>query len=177
MKSKNLLSDITREFKKLKTLSFDSITQIDEKQFFLVIEDGNSIAIIIKHLAGNMKSRWTNFLESDGEKPDRNRDEEFEISGEDTKLRILEYFDKGWNLLFGALENLTDNDLSKTVHIRKEPLSVYQALLRQLTHYAYHVGQIVLLAEQIKKDEWKTLSVAKGKSKEFNENPTPYIDK
>ncbi len=177
MSKNQILYNVTKEFQKLKKLSFDAVEQINNEQFFEIIQEGNSIAILVKHLSGNMKSRWTDFLNSDGEKPNRNRDTEFEIYENDSRERVLDNYEKSWTILFDTLNKLIDVDFAKTVYIRKEPHTVHQAILRQLTHYSYHIGQIVLLAKQIKKEEWKTLSVAKGKSKEFNANPKSYFDK
>jgi hypothetical protein len=127
----------------------------------------NSIAVIMRHVAGNLISRWTDFLTTDGEKPDRNRDTEFELEPRDTRETILARWDDGWNLLFAALAPLTEADLSREVPIRGEPHTVLQAVHRQLTHYAYHVGQIVFLARHFAGTRWKSLSIPKGRSKEF----------
>lgn len=126
----------------------------------------NSIAQIVKHLAGNMRSRWTDFLTSDGEKPDRNRDSEFEDPPAD-RAALLAQWEAGWGLVFAALEPLADTDLGRTVTIRGEPHSVMQAIHRQVTHYTYHVGQIVLLARQFRGGDWHWLSIPPGRSEEF----------
>src|SRR5712664_3810455 len=127
----------------------------------------NSIAIIVKHMTGNMRSRWTDFLTSDGEKPDRNRDTEFEAAPT-TRADLMEMWERGWKLLFGALEPLGDADLSRTITIRTEPHSVMQAINRQIAHYSYHVGQIVFLAKHFGCDEWKSLTVPRKQSAAFN---------
>jgi hypothetical protein len=145
------------------------MAQVTDEQLAAVLDgEMNSIAIVVKHMAGNMRSRWTDFLTSDGEKPDRNRDAEFEDppAGRETLLRVWE---EGWQCVFRAVEPLTDDDLKRTVTIRGEPHSVMQAINRQIAHYAYHVGQIVLLAKHFRHDGWQSLSVPRRKSSEFNQ--------
>jgi hypothetical protein len=145
-------------------------------QFFAAPDPGtNPIAIIVKHMAGNLRSRWTDFLTTDGEKPDRNRDSEFVREPGDDRAALLRRWEAGWGVLFATLEGLRDEDLGKTVTIRGEPHKVMQAVNRQLTHYAYHVGQIVLLARHFAGADWKTLSVAKGASAAFNAAPKGYL--
>jgi uncharacterized damage-inducible protein DinB len=139
----------------------------DEALFATLDAESNSIAIIVKHMAGNMRSRWTDFLTTDGEKPDRNRDTEFEAPPK-TRSELLEMWERGWQLVFGALEPLSDADLTRTITIRTEPHSVTQAINRQVAHYSYHVGQIVYLARHLAGDKWQTLTVPKKKSAEFN---------
>jgi hypothetical protein len=144
------------------------MTQCSDDALFTVLDaESNSIAIIVKHMAGNMRSRWTDFLTSDGEKPDRNRDTEFEAPPK-TRTELMEMWERGWKLLFGALEPLSDADLTRTITIRTEPHSVTQAINRQVAHYSYHVGQIVYLARHFAGDKWQTLTVPKNKSAEFN---------
>ena len=141
----------------------------DESLVATIDAESNSIAIIVKHMAGNMRSRWTDFPTSDGEKPDRNRDTEFE-DAPNTRAALVELWERGWKYLFDALEPLTDADLTRTVTIRTEPHSVMQALNRQMAHYAHHVGQIVLLAKHLtaqRTGKWDSLSVPRGKSKAF----------
>ena len=139
----------------------------DESLFTILDAESNSIAIIVKHLAGNMRSRWTDFLTSDGEKPDRQRDTEFEEPPR-TRAELMELWERGWKLLFGALEPLDDADLAKTITIRTEPHSVMQAINRQIAHYSYHVGQIVFLARHFAGEKWQSLTIPKKKSAEFN---------
>jgi len=142
----------------------------DEGLFFTLDAESNSIAIIVKHMAGNMRSRWTNFLTTDGEKPDRNRDTEFEDAPK-TRAELMAAWDRGWKSVFDALESLTDADMERIVTIRTEPHSVMQAINRQIAHYAYHVGQIIFLAKHLTAQatgKWETLSVARGKSAEIN---------
>lgn len=146
-----------------------AIAQITDEEFFAAIDaEANSIAVIVKHIAGNQISRWTDFLNFDGEKPDRFRDGEFEMIG-DTRESLLQFWERGWNTLFDAVEPLTPEDFSKTVTIRGEPHTIAEALNRQLTHYTYHIGQIVLLAKHFRSADWKTLSVPKNRSAEFNQ--------
>jgi len=132
-------------------------------------KESNSIAIIVKHITGNMRSRFTDFLTSDGEKPDRNRDSEFEEAPR-TRGEILDRWDAGWKLVFSALEPLSDADLTRTVTIRTEPHSVMQAINRQIAHYSSHIGQIVLLAKHFAGDNWKSLTVPKRQSAQFNKD-------
>lgn len=130
--------------------------------------ESNSIAIIMKHMSGNMISRWTDFLTTDGEKPTRNRDGEFE-EGKETKQQLVQVWEKGYSVFLNTIDSLTENDLEKTVVIRNEKLSVIQAINRQTSHYSYHVGQIVFLAKHIRSSNWKTLSIPKGKSNEHQQ--------
>jgi len=139
----------------------------DEALFTILDTESNSIAIIVKHMAGNMRSRWTDFLTTDGEKPDRNRDTEFDEPPR-TRTELMELWERGWKLLLSALEPLSDADLTRTITIRTEPHSVTQAINRQVAHYSYHVGQIVYLARHFAGDKWQTLTIPKKKSAEFN---------
>lgn len=156
------LSDTLGELRKLKKLAERAIDQVSDEQLFLAIDsESNSIAVIVRHIAGNMRSRWTDFLTSDGEKPDRNRDGEFIISEGTTRRDVMSWWDGGWELLFAALEPLRPEDFSRTITIRGEPHTIVQAINRQIVHYASHIGQIVFLAKHLKSSEWKTLSVPK----------------
>jgi hypothetical protein len=164
------LTNVSKEFRKTKQLADRAIAQVSDHDLFEIISpESNSIAIIMKHLAGNMRSRWTDFLTSDGEKPDRQRDTEFIIETKDTKDRLLEFWEAGWRCLFSALDSLKTEDVDKTVYIRNEPQLVLEAINRQIKHYAYHVGQIVFLARYFAGEKWQTLSIPKGKSEEFNQ--------
>ncbi len=164
------LENIIAEFHKSKQLADSAIRQVSEEDLFAIISpESNSIAIIMKHLAGNMISRWTDFLTTDGEKPNRNRGSEFVIEKSDTKTRLLEFWEAGWKCLFDALSPLTTDDLDKTVFIRGESHTVMQAINRQLSHYSYHVGQIVFLARYCAGADWQTLSIPRGKSVQFNQ--------
>jgi Protein of unknown function (DUF1572) len=139
----------------------------DEEFFRQIDEESNSLAIIVKHIAGNLKSRWTDFLTSDGEKDFRNRDSEFIAEG-DTRESLMQFWEEGWNCLFVALEPLKVEDFEKTITIRQQPHTICEAINRQLTHYAYHIGQITFLAKHFRAAEWKSLSVPKNKSAQFN---------
>ena len=151
-----------------KRLGERAMEQVSDHQFFEVLdEEMNSIAIIVKHMAGNMRSRWTDFLTTDGEKADRNRDNEF-VDPPDTRAGVMKIWEQGWGYLFTALKPLNDDDVGKQVTIRGEPHSVMQAVNRQLAHYAYHTGQIVFLAKHFRSAAWKSLSVPRNKSAEFN---------
>ncbi len=162
------LDDALLQFRKYKKMAEDAIAQATADTFFRTIDPGsNSIAIIVKHIAGNQRSRWTGFLTTDGEKPDRNRDSEFEAAS-DTRESLMARWHAGWGLLFGSLAPLTDADLDRVITIRTEPHTVMQAISRQLTHYAYHVGQIVFLAKHHAGAQWKSLSIPRGESKEWD---------
>jgi hypothetical protein len=169
MIEKHFLDDTLLQLRKLKVQAERAFAQVDDQAFFRVLgADENSIALIIKHMAGNMRSRWTDFLTSDGEKPDRNRDTEFELDQGNTREQILRLWDDGWSRVFAAIEPLGPDDLMKTVTIRGEPHTVLEAIQRQATHYAAHVGQIVLLSKHYAGANWNTLSIPKGKSKDFD---------
>jgi uncharacterized damage-inducible protein DinB len=143
------------------------VAQIPEPALFEVLdEESNSIAMLLKHLAGNLLSRWTNFLTSDGDKPDRDRDAEFQTDPSDTKEKLLARWEAGWRCAFAALEALCPEDLERTVTIRGEPCTLLEAIHRNMTHTAYHVGQIVLLAKHSARSQWQTLSIPRGKSKQ-----------
>lgn len=157
-------------FRSVKVLGDRAIAQLQEDGLHWTPEvDSNSVAVIVKHVAGNMVSRWTDFLTSDGEKPDRNRDKEFEDDISDL-VNLKALWEKGWAVLFHALEALQPEDLLQTVTIRGQDHTVMQAIHRQISHYSYHVGQIVYVAKAHKSAEWQTLSIAKGGSDKFNES-------
>lgn len=163
------LEDARREFRSIKRLAEKALAQVSDEDFFAVLDPAsNSIAAIVKHIAGNLISRWTDFLASDGEKPGRRRDAEFEIEAADTRSSLLARWEEGWRRLFSALEPLASEDLAREVLIRGERLPVMKAIHRQLTHYAGHVGQIVLLSKHWAGQGWQTLSIPRGKSEEFN---------
>ncbi|HET6170017.1 MAG TPA: DUF1572 domain-containing protein [Terracidiphilus sp.] len=162
------LEDSIELFRHSKGLGERAMAQIADEELFVSLDsEANSIAIIVKHMAGNMRSRFTDFLTSDGEKPDRNRDGEFEEAAA-TRDELMAQWENGWAIVFGALAPLTDEDMERTVTIRGEAHSVMQAIHRQVAHYAYHVGQIVLLAKHAAGAGWQSLSVPRGKSEEFN---------
>ena len=157
------------QLKKLKTQAEKAIAQIKDEHLFATLDtEANSIAIIMKHMAGNMRSRWTDFLTTDGEKPDRNRDSEFESEGIERREKVVALWEEGWSRVFAAISSLKPEDLARTVRVRGEPHSVLEAISRQTTHYAVHVGQIVLLAKHYAGSDWKSLSIPRGKSKEFD---------
>ncbi|HEV2423634.1 MAG TPA: DUF1572 domain-containing protein [Terriglobia bacterium] len=162
------LADSLATFRGIKAMGERAMAQVTDDQLQAALDpESNSIAVIVKHLAGNMHSRWTDFLISDGEKPDRNRDAEFEAPPS-TRATLMELWEWGWRLVFTALEPLTDADLGRTVYIRNEPHSVTQAINRQVAHYACHVGQIVFLAKHLASSKWTSLTIPRGKSAEVN---------
>jgi len=162
------LEDSLSLFRYYKKLADRAMAQVSDEQLFAVLdEEGNSIAVVVKHMAGNMRSRWTDFLTTDGEKPDRNRDFEFEDPPA-TREALLELWENGWACLFNAIEPLNEADLARTITIRGEAHSVMQAINRQLAHYPHHVGQIVLLAKHFCCGYWQSLSVPRRGSAEFN---------
>ncbi|HVY91750.1 MAG TPA: DUF1572 domain-containing protein [Bryobacteraceae bacterium] len=156
-------------FRQYKKMAEGAMAQVSDDQLFTTLDgEMNSIALIVKHMTGNMRSRWTNFLTTDGEKADRNRDSEF-IEPPETREAVMERWEKGWQLVFDAIEPLTDADLTRTVTIRSEPHSVMQAINRQVAHYSSHIGQIVFLAKHLAGPNWKSLSVPRNRSAEFNQ--------
>ncbi len=162
------IEDSLALFAYYKKLAERAIAQVTDDQLFATLDDeANSIAIIVKHMAGNMRSRWTDFLTTDGEKPNRNRDTEFEAPPA-TRAELLVLWESGWSSVFAAIQPLTDADLTRTVTIRGEAHSLLQAINRQLAHYPHHIGQIVLLAKHFAHHRWQTLSVPRHASAEFN---------
>jgi hypothetical protein len=162
------LDEVRRQFSGHKRLAERAMAQLKDEEFFIALDpESNSIAILVKHLAGNMRSRFTDFLTTDGEKPDRNRDQEFEITAATTRADVMRWWEEGWARVFAAIEALKPEDVMRTVTIRGEPHTVLQATNRQVAHYAQHTGQIVFLAKHLRSSEWKTLSIPRGKSKEF----------
>ncbi len=159
------LDDVRAQFRKLKKLAEDALAQVkDDELLFTLDAESNSLAVIMKHMAGNLRSRFTDFLTTDGEKPNRNRDGEFEISEGADRAAIFADWESGWNRLFEALDRLMPDDLLRDVYIRGERHSVIQALDRQMTHHAYHVGQIVFLAKHLRSADWRTLSIPKRRA-------------
>lgn len=162
------LEDALALFRQYKALAEKAMAQVKDEHLTATLDpEMNSIATLVKHMAGNMRSRWTDFLTTDGEKPDRNRDSEFE-SPPPTREALLSVWEDGWRLVFAALEPLTEADLARTVTIRGEAHSVMQAINRQIAHYACHVGQIVLLAKHFNSAHWQSLSIPRNRSAEFN---------
>jgi hypothetical protein len=163
------IEDSLTLFRYYEKLAASAIGQVADEQLFATLDgEMNSIAVIVKHMAGNMKSRWTDFLTSDGEKADRNRDTEF-VEPPSSREALMELWEQGWSCLFHALEPLTDADLARTVTIRGEPHSVMQAINWQVAHYSYHCGQIVFVAKHFRGNDWTSLSVPRGRSGAFNE--------
>lgn len=164
------LSDVARRFRDLKSLADRAIAQVaDERLFDSLDAASNSIAVLMQHLAGNMRSRWRDFLTSDGEKPDRQRDREFEAPPNSTRAAILADWESGWAELFTELERLRGDDSARTVKVRHEPMTAVSAINRQLSHAAMHVGQVVMLARHAAPGTWKALSIPRGQSVAFNE--------
>ena len=175
--SEDFIEIALREFKRLKALSDDAVAQVSEAAFFQRdTETDNSIAILYKHMSGNLRSRWTDFLDTDGEKPWRDRDSEFALGEDDSYGALLKLWDEAWSILFDALSNLNREDLDRAVVIRGESLSALQAISRQLTHYAYHVGQVVLLAKRYAGGSWESLSIPLGQSEAYNQSGKTYLD-
>ena len=172
--AQDYLNDARKALRAYKKLADKALAQLKEDEYFVTLdEESNSIAVVMKHIAGNAISRWTDFLNSDGEKPDRNRDYEFVILPETTKDDMLGYWERGWQCVFDALDPLQSEDLEKRVYIRGEEHTVVQAINRQLMHYAYHIGQIVFLAKHFRVADWNSLSIPRNKSADFNASAGP----
>ena len=160
--------EVRRQFRGYKRLGEGAMAQLKDQELFVTLDpEANSVAIIVKHLAGNMRSRFTDFLTTDGEKPDRHRDQEFEM-GSVSRADVMRWWEEGWTRVFSAIDTLKPDDAMRTVTIRSEPHTVLQAINRQLAHYAMHVGQIVFLAKHLRSQEWNSLSIPRGKSEEVN---------
>ena len=168
MSDSPILTVAIDELQKIKKLADKSIEQLSDAQLHVAIDpEANSVAVLMRHMAGNMRSRWIKFLTSDGEKPDRMRDREFEDPGQ-SRAELIAEWEHGWQSVFDALTPLTDADLQRTVMIRGEAHTVYKAISRQIAHYAGHAYQILLLAKHLQGPKWKTLSIPRGQSEEFN---------
>ncbi|MFK8060167.1 MAG: DUF1572 family protein [Polaribacter sp.] len=164
------LKSILKQFEYYKSLGDKTFHQLSEDDFFKQVNnESNSIAIMVKHIVGNMFSRWTNFLTEDGEKSWRNRDDEF-INNFKTKKEVLDYWEKGWQCLFDAIKPLREKDLESIIYIRNQGHTVTEAINRQLAHYSYHIGQILFLGKMLKNDTWISLSIPKNGSKNYNKN-------
>jgi len=162
------LDEIRRQLRGHKRMAESAMAQVEDKDIFTAIDpEANSIAVLVKHIAGNARSRFTDFLTSDGEKPDRFRDREFELSGVTSREEVMRWWEEGWEIIFATLDSLKPEDVERTITIRQEPHTVLQALNRALAHYAQHIGQIVFLAKHLRSAQWKTLSIPRGKSEEF----------
>jgi hypothetical protein len=158
------LDDLANTLRKQKALAERALAQVDEAQFFATIdEEANSLALLVKHMAGNLKSRWTDFLTTDGEKPARDRDSEFEDAGTDSRATLMARWEDGWSALFSTLGSLGTSDLTATIYIRGEAMTALQAIDRALAHMANHVGQIVFLAKHLRSTAWQTLSIPRAR--------------
>lgn len=163
------LDEVRRQFRGHKRLAEGALSQLKDEEFFIALDpESNSVAVIIKHIVGNMRSRFTDFLTTDGEKSDRNRDQEFEITPETTRADVMRWWEEGWAIVMAAVDSLKPEDVLRTVTIREEPHTVLQAINRQVAHYAYHLGQAVFLAKHFRSADWKSISIPRGKSEEFN---------
>lgn len=166
------LDEARRQMRGNKRLAESAIAQLKDEELFVALDpEANSIATLVKHLAGNMRSRFTDFLTTDGEKPDRYRDREFELNAGTTRADVMRWWEEGWAVVFNTLETLKPEDVLRTVTIRGEPHTVLQAINRQIAHYASHAGQIIFLAKHLRSSEWKTLSIPRGKSEEYKTAP------
>jgi hypothetical protein len=166
--SSHYLDEVRRQLRGHKRMAEAAMAQLDDKHFFATIDaESNSVALLAKHIAGNARSRFTDFLTTDGEKPDRFRDREFEIPTTTSRNEVMRDWEEGWAVVFATLDSLKPEDVTRTVTIRQEPHTVLQALNRALAHYAQHTGQIVFLAKHLRSHEWKTLSIPRGRSEEF----------
>lgn len=166
--STSYVQDSLAVFRSWKGLAEKAMAQMKDEDFHVALDpESNSVAVIVKHMAGNMRSRWRDFLTTDGEKPDRHRDTEFEMAEKLTRAQIMQMWERGWQYVWDALEPLTDADLDRKVYIRSEPHSVMQAINRQVAHYANHIGQIIFLAKHLRSSEWKAVTIPRGKSEEF----------
>ena len=162
------LEEIKRQFRGHKRMGEAAMAQLEDMDFFVTLDaESNSVAALVKHIAGNARSRFTDFLTSDGEKPDRFRDQEFEVSAETTREEVLRWWEQTWSNVFSALDLLQPEDVERTVTIRQEPHTVMQALNRALAHYAQHIGQIVFLSKHLRSSQWQTLSIPRGKSEDY----------
>jgi len=166
------LDEAQRQMRGQKRLADGAIAQLKDEELFVTLDpESNSVAVLIKHLAGNMRSRFTDFLTTDGEKPDRFRDREFELNSATSRADVLRWWEEGWAQVFRTLDALKPEDVMRTVTIRSEPHTVLQAINRQIAHYGGHVGQIIFLAKHLRSDEWKTLSIPRGKSEDYKVAP------
>jgi hypothetical protein len=166
------LDEIRRQLRGHKRMAESAMAQLEDKDFFTTLDpESNSIAVLVNHIAGNARSRFTDFLTSDGEKPDRFRDREFEISTTTARGEVMRWWEEGWAQIFSTLDSLKPEDVYRTVTIRQEPHTVLQALNRALAHYAQHIGQIVFLAKHLRSEQWKTLSIPRGKSEDYKTAP------
>jgi hypothetical protein len=163
------LEEAHRQLRGYKRLAEAAMDQLNDEDFFVTLDpESNSVVILVKHIVGNMRSRFTDFLTTDGEKPDRNRDQEFEMVDKPTRAEIMAWWEEGWERVFSTIAELKPEELLHTVTIRAEPHTVLQAINRQLAHYSAHVAQIIFLAKHLRSSHWKSLSIPRGRSKDFN---------
>lgn len=174
--SKHYLEEARRQLRGHKRMAEGAMSQLRDEDFFVTLDpESNSVAVLVKHLAGNMRSRFTDFLTSDGEKPNRFRDQEFELTPSTTRAEIMQLWEEGWVCVFEAIDPLKPEEVMRSVTIRGEPHTVLQAINRQIAHYAQHIGQIVFLAKHLRSNEWRTLTIPRGKSEEYKTVvPKPY---
>ena len=166
------IDEARRQLRGQKRLAEGAISQLKDEELFATLDpESNSVAILVKHMAGNMRSRFIDFLTSDGEKPNRLRDQEFELTATTSRADVIRWWEDGWAQVFAALDSLKPEDVMHTVTIRGEPHTVLQAVNRQIAHYSGHVGQIIFLAKHLRANEWNTLSIPRGKSEEFKKAP------
>jgi len=166
------LDEARRQLRGHKRMAEAAMAQLGNEQLFVALDpESNSVAVIVKHIAGNMRSRFTDFLTTDGEKPDRFRDQEFDITPATTRTDVMRWWEQGWSQVFSTVEALKPEDVMRTVTIRGEPHTVLQAINRAIAHYAQHIGQIVFLAKHLRSSDWKTLSIPRGKSEEYKTAP------
>jgi len=166
------LDEAHRQMRGHKRLAEGAMAQLKDEELFITLDpESNSIAVIVKHMAGNMRSRFTDFLITDGEKPDRHRDQEFELSPATTRADLTKWWEEGWARVFATIEALKPEDVMRKVTVRGEPHTVLQGINRQIAHYAHHTGQIVFLAKHIRSSKWKTLSIPRGKSEDYKTAP------
>jgi Protein of unknown function (DUF1572) len=170
------LEEIRKQFQGHKRLGDAALAQLEGSDFFTALDpESNSVAVLVKHIAGNARSRFTDFLTTDGEKPDRFRDQEFDLSSETTREEVVRWWEQGWAQVFSTLDSLRPEEVQRIVTIRQEPHTVMQALNRAVAHYALHIGQIIFLAKHLRSSQWKTLSIARGKSEDYkNAAPKSY---
>ena len=170
------IDEARRQLRGQKRLAEGAISQLKDEELFVTLDpESNSVAILIKHLAGNMRSRFSDFLTSDGEKPDRFRDQEFELNATTTRADVMRWWEEGWAQVFAAIDSLKPEDVMHTVTIRGEPHTALQAVNRQIAHYSGHIGQIIFLAKHLRSNQWNTLSIPRGKSEEYKKaRPKPY---
>jgi len=166
------LDEARRQMRGNKRLAEAAIAQLKDEDLFVTLDpESNSVALIVKHMAGNMRSRFTDFLTTDGEKPNRFRDQEFELGAATTRADVMRWWEEGWAQVFDTIDSLKPEDVMRTVTIRSEPHTVLQAINRQIAHYASHTGQIIFLAKHLRSSEWKTLSIPRGQSENYKVAP------